>query len=292
MKIIDLFENKKTVISFEIFPPKQDAPLDKIYNLLEHFKLLNPDYISVTYGAGGNTRGRTIEIAEKLKYKYNIESMVHLTCVNHTEQQIENLLVLIKEKGLKNILALRGDPPKNQPGYDFTKNYYKHAYELIQHIKQRYSFCIAAAAYVEGHVESRRLSDDLAHLKNKVDTGVDFLITQFFFDNRLFYDFLDKLASVNINCPVAAGIMPVFNADRIKEIAAKSGCSIPAKLVLLMDKYRLSPDDMLKAGIEYAAGQIRDLIDNRVDGIHIYTMNRYDSTRDILEQAGILQVYA
>jgi len=292
MKIIDLFKDKKTVISFEIFPSKPGIPLDKMYNSLEQFKMLGPDYMSVTYGAGGGTRERTIEIAGKLKHEYNIESMPHLTCVGHTEQQIEKLLDLLQEKELNNILALRGDPPKEQPDYDFSKNYCEYASELIQHIKRRGSFCIAAAAYVEGHVESRTLRDDLMHLKNKVDTGVDFLITQFFFDNRLFYDFLDKLASKNINCPVMAGIMPVFDADRIKEMAAKCGCSIPAKLVLLMDKYQHSPEDMRKAGIEYAAGQIRGLIENHVDGIHLYTMNRYKSTRDILEQAGLLQIYA
>lgn len=287
MKVIDLFEKNKTTLAFEVFPPKPGMPLDNIYNSIEQFKLLKPDYISVTYGAGGSTRGRTVEIAEKLKNEYNIPSMAHLTCVGHTEQEIEDMLNLMEEKGLYNVLALRGDAPRDVINYDYSQNSFKYAYELIEYIKKRKKFCIAAAAYLEGHVESRRLKDDLIHLKSKVDSGVDFLITQLFFDNRLFYDFMDKLHAHNIKCPVTAGIMPIFKAEQIKEMTARSGCSIPAKLVLMMDKYRHNPDDMRKAGIEYASMQIRDLIDNQVDGIHLYTMNRHKSTREILELAGV-----
>ena len=182
---------------------------------------------------------------------------------------------------LENILALRGDPPADQPDFDFSRGTYKHASELVQHIREVNNFCIAAAAYVEGHVDSRRLSGDLAHWKEKVDAGVDFLITQLFFDNRLFFDFIEKARATGIKCPVSAGIMPIFKADQIKSIALKSGCSIPAKVVIMMDKYQNDPEDMRKAGIEYASRQIRELVEDGVDGIHLYTMNRPKSTGEI-----------
>lgn len=282
MKIIDKFKTKKPVISFELFPPKPDVPIDTLYDRLEQFKALKPDYISVTYGAGGSQKGRTLEIASKIKNEYHIECMAHLTCVGHTKKDIDNMIASMQEQGLENILALRGDPPAGQPDFDFHSGDFSYARELIEHIRKTSDFCIAAAAYVEGHVDSVRLSEDLKHLKQKVDAGTDFLITQLFFDNRLYYDFIEKALRIGIDCPVEAGIMPIFKADQIKAITAKSGCSIPAKLVLMMDKYQDNPEDMRKAGIEYAIRQIRDLIDNEVDGIHLYTMNRPKSTAEIL----------
>ncbi len=283
MRISEMFKAKKPVIAFEIFPPRPDVPLDKIYDHLEQFEALMPDYISVTYGAGGSRKGRTLEIASRIKKLHGIESMAHFTCVGHTKTEISDMLDSMHESGLENILALRGDPPADEPDFDFSRSIYKHAYELVQHVRSVNNFCIAAAAYVEGHVDSRRLSEDLEHLKEKVDAGVDFLITQLFFDNRLFFDFMEKARSKGINCPVAAGIMPIFKADQIKSITAKSGCSIPAKLVLMMDKYQNNPEDMRKAGIEYASHQIRELIEEGADGIHLYTMNRPKSTKEILD---------
>ena len=282
MKIIELFKTKKPVISFEIFPPKPDVPLDTIYERLERFEALSPDYISVTYGAGGSRKGRTLEIASRIRDVHHVESMAHFTCVGHSVEEIDQMLLSMHNAGLQNILALRGDPPADRPDFDFSKNAYRYAYELVGHIRKMNNFCIAAAAYVEGHVESKRLSEDLIHLREKIDAGVDFLITQLFFDNRLFYEFMDKARKTGINCPVEAGVMPILIADQIKAITAKSGCSIPAGLVLMMDKYRDNPEDVRKAGIEYASAQIRDLIENGADGIHIYTMNRPKSTAEIL----------
>ncbi len=287
MKIIDLFKNKKPVIAFEIFPPKQDVPLESIYDHLDQFGALKPDYFSVTYGAGGSQKGRTVEIATRIRNALGIESMAHFTCVGNSREEIDDMLSSMHTLGLENILALRGDPPSNLPDFDFSKNVYGYASELVGHIRSTNGFCIAAAAYVEGHVDAERLGKDLDNLKLKVDAGVDFLITQLFFDNRLFYDFIDKAITKGIDCPVSAGIMPIFKADQIKSICAKSGCSIPAKLVLMMDKYHDNPDDLRKAGIEYSAGQIRDLVDNGVDGIHLYTMNRPKSTKEILVAAGL-----
>jgi len=281
MKIIEIFTNKKPVISFEIFPPKPDVPIDTIYEHLYRFEALKPDFISVTYGAGGSQKGRTIEIASKIKNEHKIESMAHLTCIGHTREELDDMLSRMKALGIENILALRGDFPAGFEGAG-SAGAYSYAYELVSHIRHAGGFCIGAAAYVEGHVDSKRLSEDLKYLKEKVDAGVDFLITQLFFDNRLFYDFLEKAERIGIKCPVSAGIMPIFRADQIKSITAKSGCSIPAKLVLMMDKYSDSPEDLRKAGIEYATQQIRDLIENGADGIHLYTMNRPKSTSEII----------
>lgn len=288
MRITELFKSKKPVISFEIFPPKLDTPLETIYESLEQFKVLNPDFISVTYGAGGSQKDRTIEIASKIKSEYGIESMAHFTCVGHSVEEIDALLDSMHEHNLENILALRGDPPANQPDFDFSKNVYKYACELISQIRRKNNFCIGAAAYVEGHVDCKRIKEDMLRLKDKVDAGVDFLVTQLFFDNRLFYDFLDKAASLGINCPITPGIMPIFKADQIKRITSLCGASIPAKLVIMMDKYEHSPEDLRKAGVEYAGAQIRDLIDGGADGIHLLTMNRPKSSREILENAGML----
>lgn len=288
MKIIDFFQKKKPVVAFEIFPPKPDVPLETIFDSLEQFKDMKPDYISVTYGAGGSQKGRTVEIASKMKTGYGIESMAHFTCVGHSMEEIDGMLGALKENHLENILALRGDPPRNQPDFDFSKSVYEYASELIAHIRSRNSnLCIAAAAYPEGHADCKRLKEDVMYLKEKVDTGVDFLVSQLFFDNRKFYDFLDKAAAAGIKCPITAGIMPIFSTQ-VKTITSLSNASIPAKLVVMMDKFEDSPDDLRKAGIEYASAQIRDLVDNGVDGIHLFTMNRPKASREILKNAGLL----
>jgi methylenetetrahydrofolate reductase (NADPH) len=287
MRISELYKNKqRKTLALEIFPPKPDVPLDTLFSSIEGFKELSPDYISVTYGAGGSQRGRTVEIASKLKNHYGIEPMCHLTCVGHSVEEIDELLTKIKEENITNILALRGDPPVDQPDFSYENGAFKYANELIAHIKKTDDFCIAAAAYLEGHSDSKRLSEDRRYLKQKVDAGVDLLITQLFFDIRLYFDFLDRCEQLDINCPVIPGIMPIFSA-RIKTMTARSGCSIPANLVLMIDKYQDSPEDLKKAGEEYAAYMIRELLDGGAPGIHLYTMNKLESTKEILKQAGL-----
>ena len=212
--------------------------------------------------------------------------MCHLTCVGHSVEEIDDLLARIKEENIDNILALRGDPPLDQPDFSYESGAFKYANELIAHIKKTDDFCIAAAAYLEGHSDSKRLSDDRRYLKQKVDAGVDLLITQLFFDIRLYFDFLDRCEQLNINCPVIPGIMPIFSG-RIKTMTARSGCSIPANLVLMIDKYQDSPEDLKKAGEEYAAYMIRELLDGGAPGIHLYTMNKLESTVNILKLAGL-----
>lgn len=290
MKIIDLYKRKKTVISFEVFPPKPDVPISDIYVSLDKFALLKPDFISVTYGAGGSVRQRTVEISSRIKNTLGIESLVHLTCIGHSFAEIDEMLKKIRENRLENIMALRGDPPLDT-AVEARKGDFKYAGDLISYIRRSglaSDFSIAAAAYVEAHPESPTIKQDLMNLKLKVEAGVDFLTTQLFFDNRRYLDFAERAACMGITCPIVPGIMPIFKADRIKTMTAKSGCSIPASLVLMMDKYGSNDDDMRKAGIEYAAGQIRELLDNGAPGIHLYTMVRPVSTKEILIQAGLM----
>lgn len=290
MRIIDLFNTKKPVLSFEVFPPRADAPLNDIFDALDKFAELSPDFMSVTYGAGGGGNQRTVEISSRIKNVLGIESLTHLTCIGHTRDEIDGILAKMRESNLENILALRGDLPSGETQCADEKRDFEYASDLIEYIKKSKNssdFSTAAAAYIEGHIECKSLKQDLLNLKYKYDRGVDFLITQLFFDNRRYFEFIDKAAGMCISCPIVPGVMPVFKADQIKTIAAKSGCSIPADLVLLMDKYGSDPEDMKRAGIEYAARQIRDLLDNGAPGVHIYTMVRPVSTKDILVQAGI-----
>lgn len=287
MRLSTLFQNRKPVVSHEIFPPKMETPLETILQKLDRFAAMSPDFMSVTYGAGGSGKGRTIELASRLRQSHGVESMAHFTCVGHSVAQIDEMIAELQAQGIENILALRGDPPRDQPNFDFSTNAFRYASELIAHIRSKADFCIAAAAYVEGHVDARRVSEDLQHLKTKVEAGVDFLMTQLFFDNRQFHDFMERIRSMGIHVPVTAGIMPVLKADQIKRMASLAGASLPAGLVLMMDKFGDNPEDMRKAGIEYAAGQIRDLVANGADGIHVLTMNRPDETEQILRLSGL-----
>lgn len=287
MRLSTLFHDKKPVVSHEIFPPKVDTPIETILQKLDRFSAMSPDFMSVTYGAGGSGKGRTIELAASLKQKHGVESMAHFTCVGHTVEQIDEMIDELKAQGIENILALRGDPPRDQPNFDFSKNVFRYASELIAHIRSRADFCVAAAAYVEGHVDAPRLSMDLENLRIKVDAGVDLLMTQLFFDNRRFHDFIERVRAMGIGVPVTAGIMPVLKADQIKRMAVLGGASLPADLVLMMDRHGDNPEDLRKAGIEYAAAQIRDLVKNGADGIHVLTMNRPEETEQILRLSGL-----
>ncbi len=291
MKLIECYQQNKPVLSLEVSPPRRNAPIDtvaQIFDTLHRLVELNPSYISVTYGAGGSTRGNTVEIASRIKNDYGIESMAHLTCVGHSRQDIDSILKQMAEKGIDNILALRGDMPENEPDYDIKSQDYHYAVELIREVKAKTDFCIVAAAYPEGHPESRRLSQDLHHLKEKVDAGVDFLITQMFFNNRVYYEFMERTAAIGVNVPIVPGVFPVLHARQIRRTIYLCGASIPADLLRLVDKYEDQPAEMVKAGIDYAAGQIVDLLENGVPGIHFYTMNKAEQAREILQKAGMV----
>jgi methylenetetrahydrofolate reductase (NADPH) len=283
MQIPTIYRQKSPVLSFEIFPPKPDYPLDTVYTTIEELKDLKPDFISVTYGAGGSNRARTIEIASHIKRVYQIETMAHFTCVGHSPAELDQIIMQLKDQGIENVLALRGDPPQGVAEFNPPPGHYHYAVDLIRHIRRQGGFSIGAAAYPEGHKESRRWQDDWNYLKEKVAAGVDFLITQLFFDNRLFYNFQENLGRLGVTIPISAGIMPVLNANQIKRMVYLSEASIPCQLLKIIDKYGNDNEEFEKAGIEYAIHQINDLINNGVAGIHLYTMNRAEQTRFIVE---------
>ena len=282
MHIKNIFSAKKPVISFEIFPPKKDSPVETIYKTIEALKDLTPDYISVTYGAGGSTTNRTVEIAKLIKQQYNIEALAHLTCITSTKDEIANTIANLKANDISNVVALRGDLPQD-PDFKFPDPlHYRFAKDLVSEIHKDRDFCIAAACYPEGHPECDSYEEDLLHLKEKVDAGVDFLISQLFFDNDCFYQFIEDKEKLNINVPVTAGIMPVLNKNQIERMTTLCGASIPKKLTRILYRYEHNPEALKEAGIAYATEQIIDLISWGVDGIHIYTMNRPEVTRTIM----------
>lgn len=280
MKITDLKMKKSPLLSFEIFPPKPDYPLETIYQTLDGLKDLAPDFISVTYGAGGGNRRRTVEIASRIKKEYQIETLAHLTCIGHMREEVREISRLLAEEKIKNVLALRGDPPQGQP----VKSDFSHARGLIEYLQGLELFCIGAAAYPEGHPETPKKAEEMVYLKEKIDAGVDFLITQMVFDNRHIYDFLERLAGGGITCPVFIGVMPVYNTRQIRRITALCGATIPRNLNSLLEKYEKSPADAEKVGIDFAVRQIADLWEQKVDGIHLYTMNKARQTREILHR--------
>jgi methylenetetrahydrofolate reductase (NADPH) len=284
-----MFIEKRPTISFEIFPPKSNYPIETIYETIEALKDLKPDFISVTYGAGGTEKDNTIEIASKIKHTYNIEAIAHLTCVTSTRSGIIETLEKLRANGIENILALRGDIPPSLRDDAFWKPEYRYAYELIEDINKFDNFSIGGACYPEGHIETRNKIDDLRNLKFKTEKGLDFLITQLFFDNELFYQFREKMELLGIRTPILAGILPVLNIGQIKKIQELSGCNLPPKFLRILDKYEHNPAALQEAGIAYAVDQIIDLLSSGIDGIHLYTMNKPEPTRRIMESISTIR---
>lgn len=280
MRIGKLYKRKKPVISFEIFPPNEKYPIERVFSTIDELARLSPDYISVTYGAGGSTRGRTVEIASRIKNIHNIEALAHLTCIGATTAEVDRILQELKEKNIENILALRGDDPV---GTSLPEGDFKYAAELISRAKGKKNFSIGGAYYPEGHLENNDLLD-LFHLKNKVEAGTEFLISQIFFDNNFYYDFKEKTDKLGIDIPLIPGIIPVTDARQIKRITELCGCSIPPKFQKIMERYRDKPEALKEAGIAYAVEQIIDLISSGVSGVHIYTMNKVEVTKEIMRR--------
>lgn len=280
MKVSEILKNKKVTVSFEVFPPKEWARIADTKNVISEMVKDKPSFMSVTYGAAGTTSGFTTEIANAIK-DGGVTPLSHLTCLTSTKEKINSVLDELEENGVENILALRGDIPK-----DFVMSanqYYHHAYELVNEIKLRGNFCIGGACYPEIHPESAGRVEDIAHLKEKVDCGLDFLTSQMFFDNEAFYNFREMCAIKEINVPIIAGIMPITNAKQIKRSAELSNCSIPKKFEKIMERFGENPQAMKQAGIIYATEQIIDLMANGVNNIHIYTMNKPDVAHQIME---------
>ncbi len=270
MQIASLFEQKKPVLSLEVFPPKKTSSIETIYTTLDELQGLKPDFISVTYGAGGNAGDTaTCEIASSIRNQYGIEPLAHLTCVNYTKTEIELILDRLQVQGITNILALRGDINPDIP----PKHEFHYASELVAFIRERGGFHVSGACYPEGHITSDSLVSDILNLKKKVDAGAEHLISQLFFDNHHFYSFLEKARIAGIEVPIEAGIMPVVNKAQIERMVTLCGASLPAKFTKMMQRFEHSPEALRDAGIAYAVDQIVDLISQGVDGIHLYTMN-------------------
>jgi methylenetetrahydrofolate reductase (NADPH) len=287
MKIGELFHNKKRVVSCEIFPPKPDLPVSTIFQTLDELVGIPLDFISVTYGAGGSSTARSLEIAAKVKNHYQIETLAHLTCVGASRHDITEIVMALQRENIENILALRGDLPANMEQAAYQSDY-RYATDLVKHLKELSDISIAAAAYPEGHIDCHDITTDIKYLAQKVHAGVDFLITQLFFDNELYFRFIDKARALGVTCPVSIGIMPILNVKQIERITNLCGATIPDRMRSMLEKYQDKPEDVAAAGVEYACEQIRALLDFGIDGVHLYTMNKAAHTKRILQDTGLL----
>lgn len=283
MKITDLLNDNKVTLSMEVFPPKTTTGFESVNKAVKEISALKPDFISVTYGAGGGgTSEHTISIAKDIKDAYGVSSMAHLTCLSSTHETVKNQIVKMKEAGIENILALRGDIPDET---DFpVPGQFHYAADLVREIKHvAPDMCIGGACYPEGHPEAENKAEDIKHIKEKVDAGCEFLTTQMFFDNSIFYNYLYRLREAGIMVPVIAGIMPVTKKRQMARSIQLSGCCVPAKFKAIVDWFGDEPLKMQQAGIAYAVGQIIDLVANGINHIHIYTMNNPDVAAGIME---------
>lgn len=287
----NIFKSGKTVLSCEVFPPKRNDDMYTIFKTLDEIQTYHPDFISVTYGAGGSTSKKTATIAAYIQNICEIEALAHLTSVAMDEDFLRQMVHELNAKGVYNVLALRGDQPRDMSDEVFQNRHFKHASDIIPIIQDaaEKEICIAAACYPEKHPESATVEDDLTYLRKKADTGIDFFITQMFFDNGKFFEFRENARAHGIQTPITAGIMPITSAKQIGTSVQLSGSSIPTELSNLLAKYGDNPEDMQKAGIDYAIRQIEQLINNQVDGIHLYTMNKSDVTREIFKQIHVMQ---
>ncbi|MCI9371226.1 MAG: methylenetetrahydrofolate reductase [NAD(P)H] [Lachnospiraceae bacterium] len=280
MMISDIYKKGKRSLSFEIFPPKKDSELKNIDETLSVLCELNPDFISVTFGAGGSSNcNRTIELAKKIKYKYQVEPVVHLTCLCYSKSEIDEFSDILKKEGIQNVLALRGDKnPDIQEKEDF-----KHASDLMEYLRKKESFCIAGACYPECHPESENRVSEMKYLRKKVDSGAEVLLSQLFFDNDYFFRFVEDCRIAGIEIPVIPGIMPVINAAQIKRMVTMCGASFPARFQKIIHRYEDNKEALFDAGMSYALSQIIDLLASDIEGIHLYTMNNPVVARKICE---------
>lgn len=279
--IKDMLENKRTV-SFEIFPPKKDGEFKAVFEVLDALGRLSPDFVSVTYGAGGSRSGKTIEIASYIQNTLGIDAIAHMTCVGSTKDALLSVTQALREKDVTHILALRGDRPRDMSDEQFASRAFAHASDMMDFLRENTDLCMGGACYPEKHFESFSMESDLNNLKKKQDAGAKYFISQMFFDNDYYYSFLEKAGKKGITAPICAGIMPITSAKQLGTTITLSGSSIPKALSDLVAAYGDSPEDMRKAGIDYAIRQILDLRENGVNGIHIYTMNKAKMAAEIM----------
>ncbi len=279
MKIRDILGKGKPTLSFEVFPPKTEDKYESVEKAAMEIAAKKPSFMSVTYGAGGGTSRYTVEIAAEIQERYGVMALAHLTCVSSTREKVHQVLKELKFRGVENVLALRGDIPQDGK----VEKDYHYASELIREIKEIGDFCIGAACYPEGHVESENKTKDIQHLQEKVEAGCDFVTTQMFFDNNILYNYLYRIREKGITVPVIAGIMPVTNVSQIRRICQMSGTYLPSRFKAIVERFGENPAAMKQAGIAYATEQIIDLIANGVNGIHVYSMNKPDVAEKIQE---------
>ena len=277
MKLTDIFNQDKLSLSFEVFPPKTDMAFDSVKQATEEIAKLSPSFMSVTYGAGGGTSKYTLEIAKSIKEQYGVPTLAHLTCVSSTKATVAEKIEAMKQAGIENVMALRGDLTPELEKSDRSTWAYRHAIDLIRDIRSSGTdFCIGGACYPEIHPESADQKEDIKHLKEKVDAGCDFLTTQMFFDNNLLYNFLYKIREAGITVPVIPGVMPITNAKQVERAIKLSGSFMPQRFKSIVDKFGHSPEAMKQAGIAYATDQIIDLFANGITNVHVYSMNKPD----------------
>lgn len=281
MRLNEILAKNDVTLSFEVFPPKATANYEAVQKAAYGVAKLKPSYMSVTYGAGGSTRGSTLKIAKGIQEEYGVTTIAHLTCVGATKEGIREALGEMKEAGIENVLALRGDRPKDFEGEPFTD--YHYASELTADIREFGGMCIGGACYPEGHVESENTQEDIRNLKRKVDAGCEFLTTQMFFDNNIFYNFLCRVREAGITVPVIPGIMPITRPAQLQNAIRLSGCNVPMRFRSIVDCFGNHPEAMQQAGIIYATDQIIDLIANGMKHIHVYSMNKPEVVRGIQE---------
>ena len=284
MRITDLLRDSRLSLSFEVFPPKTESSYESVKTATEEIAKLCPSFMSVTYGAGGGTSKYTLDIAKNIKERYGVPSIAHLTCVSSTKETVRERINDIKSAGIQNVMALRGDIPAERENEDRSLWDYRHAAQLVSELRQSSpDFCIGGACYPEVHPESTNSREDIKHLKEKVDAGCDFLTTQMFFDNNLLYGFLYKIREAGITAPVIPGIMPITNANQVDRAIKLSGSFMPHRFKSLVDKFGTDPAAMKQAGIAYATDQIIDLYANGITHVHVYSMNKPDIAKKIME---------
>ncbi|MBI4878584.1 MAG: methylenetetrahydrofolate reductase [NAD(P)H] [Planctomycetes bacterium] len=282
MRIKDLFGRGRPLFSFEFFPPKTDKGMEALRRTLAELSVLEPSFVSVTYGAGGSTRERTVELVANIKNVARVEAMAHVTCAAASAHEIGLVLDRLAAANVRNVLALRGDPPEGESCFRQPEGGFAHANELVTFIRSRWSFCVGGACYPEGHVECRDLAQDLHNLKKKVDAGADFLITQLFFENEVYFAFAARARALGISVPLIPGIMPITNVGQVKRFTSLCGASIPAPLMARLEAVAEDGEEVERIGIEHATQQCRALLAAGAPGIHFYTLNKSPATRRIL----------
>jgi methylenetetrahydrofolate reductase (NADPH) len=283
MRIEELFRRGRPVVSFEFFPPKSPEAEKRLVEAIEKLRPLEPAFVSVTYGAGGSTREKTVELVGRIRRQWSIEAMAHLTCVGATKAELEAVLGRLSEQGVGNVLALRGDPPKGETAFVATEGGLRYASELAALVARDGRFCVGGACYPEGHVETRDLERGVQHLKAKVDAGAKFLITQLFFEPSVYFDFVARARKAGIAVPIVPGIMPVTNVEQLERFTSMCGASIPAELKARLERVRDDPQVVMNVGIDHATAQCAELLRGGAPGIHFYTLNQSPSARAVFE---------